>query len=303
MKPQEFQAHLRGLMAYVPTPFTRDDRVDVEALSQHVRRLCHRGVPVVVACGGTGEFFSLEFDEYVVAIEAAVAGGDGHALIVPGIGHSTRTACRLAEHAASAGVDGLMIHPPYFFEPDDDGVVSHYRAVGAASGLGLIAFSRPGAVYDPARVERLASLDSVVAFKDEVGDLGVFLRLKERLGGRLAWINGMAEGLAGPYFAAGADAMTSGIVNFAPELSLAVWNAGVARRWEELEHLVSTRIRPLAAWRQRSASYQIAVVKEAMNLLGFGGGCVRSPVMPMTADDREALRATLGDVGLIPSGE
>ena len=39
--------------------------------------------------------------------------------VLAGIGHSTRIACGLAEHAERCGADGLMINPVYFIEPSD----------------------------------------------------------------------------------------------------------------------------------------------------------------------------------------
>ena len=111
----------------------------------------------------------------------------------------------------------------------------------------------------------------------------------------------MAEMLAAPYFAAGAGAFTSGIVNFAPALSLAVWELGSAGRWDELNALVATKIRPLAAMRERRKGYPIAVVKEAMNLLDLAGGAVRLPLMPMLPADRDELRRLLIDLELLES--
>jgi 5-dehydro-4-deoxyglucarate dehydratase len=192
-----------------------------------------------------------------------------------------------------------MINPLYFVSPSEEGIVAHYRELARASGLGLMIFSTRGSVATPTLVERLAEIDEVIALKDEVGDLKQFIETKERLGSRLAWVNGMAETLAVPYFAAGAAAFTSGIVNFAPALSLAVWEAGCAGRWDDLHGLVATKIRPLAQLRERRPGYQITVVKEAMNLLGLPGGAVRLPLLPMAPSDRDDLRRALIALGLL----
>ncbi len=299
MTPEDLKRKLRGVLAFAPTPFTPDDQVDREGLARHVDFLCRSGVHGIVVCGGTGEFFSLDLDEYRGVIRTAVEATRRRVPVLAGVGHSTRVACRLAGHADADGADGLMINPFYFVEPSDEGAVQHYRALAQSTGLGLMVFSTRGAVYTPAMVERLARIDSIVAFKDEYGDLKMFIETKERLGDRLAWINGMAETLAVPYFAAGAQAFTSGIVNFAPRLSLAVWEAGAAGRWEELHGLIAHKIRPLAALRERRKGYSIAVVKEAMNLLGMPGGAVRSPLLPLDPHDQEDLRTVLTELGLL----
>jgi 5-dehydro-4-deoxyglucarate dehydratase len=298
VKAQDLKGRLRGVMAFTPTPFTPDDHLDVNGLARHVDFLVRSGVHAVVVCGGVGEFFSLDLDEYRTAIRTAVESAGGRVPVVAGIGHGSRVAGALAQFAESVGADGLMINPLYFIEPSEDGLVRHYQAIAAATSLGLIVYSTKGAIATPALMERLAAIDTVVALKDEVGDIRMFQETIDRLGGRMAWINGMAETFAAPYCVAGAQALTSGIVNFAPEITLAVWEAGLAGRWDELRDLVARKVRPLASLRERRRGYAITVVKEAMNLLGMPGGTMRSPLVPLAAEDRDDLRAILEELRL-----
>lgn len=299
MDPIELQRRLRGIIAFTPTPFTGDDRVDLDGLGAHIDALCGRGAcEIVVVCGGVGEFFSLRLDEYRECMRVAVAAAGGRLPVLVGIGHSTPIACDLAGTAEEVGAAGLMIHPAYFIEPSEAGLLHHYRALAQATNLGLMAFSTKGAVYTPDMIERLAEVPTVIALKDEYGDLRLFTEMVERLGPRLTWVNGMAEALAAPYCAAGAQAMTSGIVNIAPNLSRAVWEASAAGDWAAAQRLVA-KLRPLIRLRERRRGYQIAVIKEAMNLLGRPGGMVRSPLTPLTPDDRCELRTALGNLGLL----
>ncbi len=299
MTAEDLKRRLCGVLAFTPTPFTPDDRLDVDGLAAHVDFLVRSGAHAVVVCGGVGEFFSLTLDEYRAAIQTAVEAARGRLPVVAGIGHGTRTACELARYAESVGADGLMINPPYFIEPSEEGTVRHYQALAGATRLGMIVYSTKGAVATPTLMGRLAEIDTVVALKDEVGDIRMFLETVEKLGGRMAWINGMAEMLAGPYFAAGARAFTSGLVNFAPAISLAVWDAGRSGRWDELHALIADKVRPLAVLRERRRGYAITVVKEAMNLLGLPGGAVRLPLVPLAPEDRDDLRTVLRHLGLL----
>jgi 5-dehydro-4-deoxyglucarate dehydratase len=294
--PERLKISIQGVLAFLPTPFTPGDAVDLDGLAEHTDFLCRSGTHVVVVCGGVGEFFSLDLEEYRTCIRTAVAAAGGRVPVIAGIGYSTRTACHLAQYAESAGADGLMINPTYFIEPSEDGMFQHYRALAQATNLGMIVFSTKGSVYTPLMVQRLAEIPSVIALKDEYGDLKMFVETMEGVGDRLALINGMAEPMAAPYFGAGARAMTSGIVNVVPEVSLAIWNAGVAGRFAELRELVA-RIRPLARLRERRKGYHIPVIKEAMNLLGRPGGAVRLPLVPLTPADREDLQRILVDLG------
>ncbi|MDR7419836.1 MAG: dihydrodipicolinate synthase family protein [Armatimonadota bacterium] len=299
MTPQDLRRRLRGVLAFAPTPFTSDGRLDDAGLARHIDGLCEAGVGAVVVCGGTGEFFSLDADEYRTVMRIAAEVARHRVPVVAGIGHATGVAVRLAEYAGSVGLDGIMVHPQYFVEPPDDGLVLHYRALAAASGLGLMIYCTPTAPVRLDLVRRLAAIDGVVALKDESGDVAAFAAVRQALGDRLAWVNGMAEMHAGPYFEAGAQAFTSGIVNFAPAISLAVWDAGARGRKDELDDLLSRCVRPLAALRARRPGAAVAVVKEAMNLLGLPGGVVRLPLTPLSPDEREELRRVLRDLRLL----
>lgn len=287
---------LRGVMAFAPTPFMEDGALDGDGLARQVDFLCQSGAHVVVVAGGVGEFFALDQDEYRHVIRIAVEAAQKRVPVIVGVGHSTKLACQLATFAELAGADGLLVHPFYFVSPPEQGILAHYRALAHATQLGMIIYHTREAVYTPDLVERLAEIDSVIALKDEVGDLKTFGEMRARVGGRLGWIDGMAELLLAPYLAAGAQAMTSGIVNFAPQLSLAIWEAGVAGRLSELDALLDTMVRPLAKMRERRKGYAIAVVKEAMNMLGLAGGSVRLPLVGMREEDRSELAALLASL-------
>lgn len=299
MKPPELQQRLRGVLAFTPTPFTPDDRVDLDGLARHVDFLCGTGAGAVVVCGGVGEFFALDLDEYRAAISAAAQAARGRVPVIAGIGHVTRIATRLAEHAASAGIAGLMIHPQYFITPPEAGIVEHYRAIGRASGLGLMIYSTEAAAATLDLVRRLAEVEQVVALKDEYGDVALFAQMVRAVGPRLAWINGMAELHTPRYAEAGAQAFTSGIVNIAPAFTMEVWDASARGRRQELEQVLTTKIKPLAELRSRKPGYPIAIIKEAMNMLGRAGGTVRAPLVPIAPEDRADLRRTLVALGLL----
>jgi 5-dehydro-4-deoxyglucarate dehydratase len=301
--PEHLKQSLRGVIAFTPTPFRADESIDYDALSVQVNRLIANGAHVVVVCGGVGEYVSLTLDEYRECIRVAVDAAGGRVPLLAGIGHSTRIASDLAAFAASTGANGLMINPLYFIDPPDDGLEAHYRAIADSSGLGMMIFSTNGQVYGPDLVERLAAIDEIVALKDEWGDMRLFIETRERLGDRLAWVNGMAESLAVPYFAAGAQAFTSGIVNFAPNLVLDVWRLGFAGKTAELDTLIATKIRPIAKMREKRKGYSIAVIKEAMHLLEYCENTVRLPLRPMLDEDRAALHALMVDLGLLTEPE
>jgi 4-hydroxy-2-oxoglutarate aldolase len=49
-----------------------------------------------------------------------------------------------------------------------------------------------------------------------------------------------------------------------------------------------------------TARYGIAGLKCALDFLGYYGGPVRSPLLPLTKPDRQTLKTILASAGLLP---
>jgi 5-dehydro-4-deoxyglucarate dehydratase len=301
MRPEQLKARLRGVLAFVVTPFREDFELDLAGLEHTVERLCLSELDILVCTGGVGEFYALDLEEYRQVIRIAATAAQGRVPLVVGIGHSTRTACELARFAESAGASGLMIHPPYFVEPSLDGTYAHFESLARASRLGQIVFSTGNFVFSLEMIRRLAEIENVIGLKDEIGDLKTFVATVEALGNRMAWINGMAEPLAAAYFASGAIGFTTGLANFAPEIPLSILHAARENDVERLHRLVSTQAMPLARLRAKRKGYSIVVIKEAMNLLGLPAGPCRLPLTPLLPADREELIQILRGLRLLPA--
>src|SRR5262249_61721461 len=72
---------LTGLLSFPLTPFTADDKVDLDIFAEHVARQVDAGpAGLFVACG-TGEYTALSIIEYRDVVATAVRGGAGR---VPG---------------------------------------------------------------------------------------------------------------------------------------------------------------------------------------------------------------------------
>lgn len=293
MPPEQLKQKLQGVLGFAITPFRADHTLDVPGLESLVDRIVSSGIRAICCAGGVGEFYSLTQDEYREVVRATVRAAAGRATVVAGVGHSTRIASEWAWIAAQAGADGVMVNPLYFVEPSIDGLVAHYRSIGEAAGLGMIAFSTAQFVYNLELLKRLAEVPEMAGLKDEIGNLNTFLTCRARLGDRFAWINGMAELMVTPYFAAGARCFTTGLVNFAPHVPVRVHQLALAGDYGALEEFVSQGVRPLAALRSKRKGYSIAAVKEAAILMGWPAGPCRLPLLPLAPEDRKELEAIL----------
>lgn len=298
MNPSELKASLRGVMSFSITPFAEDQSLDLDTLARHVERMSYSGVHQIAVAGAVAEYYALTFAEYRDVIRTSIAAAGGRVPVLVGIGHSTRIAVELARIADGEGASGLLINPLYLVAPGIDGMVAHHEALAQVSNLGQIVFSTRASPFGPDSMARLAEVDQVVGLKDELGDLDLFLGCVDRLGDRIAWINGMAEPFTSAYFAAGASCVTTGLANFAPEIPLAVYAAAEVGDYAACNELVRERVMPIAALRKKRPGYHISIIKEALALLGRSVGPCRLPLLGVAPEDRATLAGLLSRLGL-----
>jgi 5-dehydro-4-deoxyglucarate dehydratase len=298
MVHSELQNRLQGIVGFCITPFQDNHDLDLPGLETTVKRITGSGVNAICCAGGVGEFYALDSAEYREVVETTVRAAAGRVPVIAGVGHATRMACKWARTASDAGADGLMINPLYFVDPSVEGLLAHYSAIASASGLGMIAFSTGQFVYSEALMVRLATVPELVGVKDEIGNLDTFSACRARLGDRFAWINGLAELLVSPYFAAGARCFTTGLVNFAPEIPVAVYRHALANDYAAVQRVVDAKVRPIAQLRAKRKGYSTAVIKEAAALLGLPAGPCRLPLLPLLAEDRLEVKGMLSTLSL-----
>jgi dihydrodipicolinate synthase/N-acetylneuraminate lyase len=120
---------LKGALAAALTPL-RDggSALDEDAFAPYCEFL--RDLDGVLALGTTGEGILLAVDERKRVVELFVAGG--RRVIAHCGAQTTAATVELAEHAASAGVDGVAVIGPPYFPLDEDALLAHFAAAARA---------------------------------------------------------------------------------------------------------------------------------------------------------------------------
>lgn len=291
MNRREFAAGLRGVFGFPVTPFRADLSLNLDALARNVDHMAKHPFCAMVAAGGTGELYSLSVEEAEAVVATTVRAVRGRMPVVAGTGFNTPIGCEMARRAEKAGAAFLLVLPPYYGPSREDGLFAYYEAIGAASELPMMVYSRDWAVFTPEMVARLADrAPTLVAWKDGQGDVRKYQRIMDRNGDRLAWFGGLGDDCVPGYFAIGVQAYTSSISNVSPQLSLALAEAGMKRDFPTLNRLMTEYVHPLYAIRERSKGYEVAVMKEAMEMLGMPAGPVRPPLMNCRPQDKEDVR-------------
>jgi dihydrodipicolinate synthase/N-acetylneuraminate lyase len=169
----------RGLFPIGQTPFTPDDKLDLDCLVAEVG-FCNRGgIPGLLWPQGSSGWTTLSEKERLDGAEAMLAANKGRktALIigVQPLDGDVNTAIRYARHAARHGADGLVSlppgidngHPEKKLTPQEH--LEYYTAVGAATDLPLMVQSHGDMSVDliVGLYEQVPTLKGV---KDETGN-------------------------------------------------------------------------------------------------------------------------------------
>src|SRR5262245_12484690 len=294
MKPEELRAKFSGVVAFPVTPFHDDLSLDIEGLRHNLTQLMKHPVCAIVAAGGTGEMYSLTPSEHAQVIETTVEIVNGKTPIIAGVGFNRALAVEMAKRSDAAGADAILALPPYYPQADDEGLLEYYRAIGDATDLGMLIYSRDWANFTAAQVERLAAkIPTLVAWKDGQADLRRLQTIINRVGDRLYWIGGAGDDMVPGYYSIGIRTYTSSIATVAPKLSLALHDAAANGRGDELLKLMSDYVTPLYALRARRKGYEVSAMKAMMDMVGLRGGPVRPPLPDVRSEEREELRAML----------
>ncbi len=131
---------LGGIWAAAVTPRRAEEySIDLGATLELIDFLCESGVQGIVLLGSTGEFVHFALDDRRHMVNFAAKRSRLPLLV--NVSHSTLDgAIELAREAASAGVSGILLMPPYYFRQSQEAIRSFYQSFNAAIGHALPAF-------------------------------------------------------------------------------------------------------------------------------------------------------------------
>ena len=292
--PAGLREMLTGVIGFPVTPFRSDLSIDLDALRHNVRAMLEHPLAAVVAAGGTGELYSLTPGEHLDVVRAIVEETRGQLPVIAGTGFNAALGIDLARQAAAAGASGILVFPPYYPGAEEEGLLNYYAAIGQATPLGLLIYSRDWFHPGAALVDRLAAgIPTLIAWKDGQGDIRRLQMIKERVGDRLRWIGGAGDDMVPAYYAIGIRAFTSSIANVSPQLALQLHEAGSRGDSAALQRMMTEHVVPLYAMRARRKGHEVTVMKELMTMVGLAGGAVRPPLVALRSEEMEELRASV----------
>jgi 5-dehydro-4-deoxyglucarate dehydratase len=284
-----------GVLSFPLTAFRDDGTLDPDGFRAHVAgRLAAAPGAVFPACG-TGEFFSLDEDEYRQVVTITVEEAAGRVPVVAGTGYGWAQAVRFARIAEDAGADALLVLPHYLVAAPQDGLVAQLEQIAARTPLPLIAYQRGQVAFTADSLRRVAALPNVIGLKDGHSDLDRLQRLTLAAPEDFLFFNGAstAEIQARAYATVGVPAYSSAVHAFAPEIAGAFFTALREGDHGTVDKLLRDFYVPFVELRDRVPGYAVSLVKAAARLRGHRVGPVRAPLTDPSPADLSALTAVL----------
>lgn len=289
-----------GVYAALTTPF-KDDEVWPAKFKDNIRAFDRFGLAGYLVLGSTAENVYLSDAESEGLVAAAVeAAAPGKMIMVGTARESTKLTIEFTNRMAGLGAKAALVRTPGYYKAHltAEALKAFYLDVAEASRLPILIYNFPqntGIALDSGLVVELAEHPNIAGIKDSSGNLSAVGEVVPRVPGSFSFLLGTGS-LVLPALLMGASGAILAMANAAPALCIHLYRLYQEGKLEEARRLQLDLV-PLnraVVW-----AYGIAGLKQAMDLLGFYGGPVRKPLLPLSDKGRAEIEAILKSLGLL----
>ena len=295
-----------GTGTALATPFKENGGIDFDSFERLIEFQIDGGVEALVVCGSTGESATMTFDEKIELIsrtvEHASHAGENRPLVIAGTGSNvTSDTVHLTVEAAGLGVDGVLLVAPYYNKPSQRGIYAHFAAVAeAVPELPLILYNVPGRTgsnITAATTLKLANeFPNVAAIKEASADLEQCCEIMLHAPDHFLLYSG-EDTLTLPLIAMGARGVIAVVSNQVPHEFGEMVRTALAGDFSRAREL---HMRLFNLMRLNFIESNPVPVKAALGMMGiFDQVEYREPLVPLSEDHAETLRAELQRLGLV----
>ena len=290
------------------TPFKSDQSVDYEAAVSIAEKLVQdKKADSLILSGTTGEFHTMTFNERVKLFSVIKEAVGERISLVAGVGAaSTTETIALTKKAEELGYELVMIVAPYYAKPNQQELYTHFKMVAESTSLDIILYNIPiftGVNIDPDTVKKLSEIDNIVGIKEEAE-----LNPKQIT----AYVNVTPEDfiiycgddtMVIEAFAQGGVQRIGGVISGGAHLigdwirdTIDHFLNGDVQKAAEMQQLSFRLYRSLG---QNNRINPVALLKEAMKLVGYNAGIPRLPLSPGTQEEVDKIKIVMEELNII----
>jgi len=286
---------LYGVTVAMVTPFTEDNQVDYDAITQLTKMLVNKGVNCVYPCGTTGEMMRLSVDERKKIAETVIKAVDGKitAYIHCGCMNQEDT-ITLVQHARDCGADGVGVVTPIFFGLNERELEEYYVTVAnSVKDFPVYLYNIPQCSANDLPVSVVKKIvercPNVIGLKYSWADINRTIDYLNVNDGDFSILHGCDRALVS-MLALGCTGTVSGIAGVFPETFVATYKAYCDGDLKKAQQIQKISVKFCDALKCGS---NMSYFKEGLKMRGIAGGHMRKPQLDIVNEEIVILKEEL----------
>ena len=294
--------NLKGIISPITTPFI-DDEIAFDKLKRNIENLSKINLAGFVVLGSNGESVFLTREEKIKMVSFVREHTTPSKVIIAGTGtDSIKESITLTNEAAKNGADYALIITPSFFKSgmNHSTFINYYLAVADSVKIPVIIYNVPkftNVNIHPDTVAELSEHNNIVGIKNSSEDTELTAKFISGtteifytfVGTGSVLLQGLKDGACGGILA---------LANIAPTECINIQELFHLGKIEEAEALQKKMVPVNKAI---TATFGVAGLKVAMDMIGLYGGNPRLPLNPLDEKAKQELKNILNEASLIES--
>ena len=292
---------IKGVIPPMVTPFKENGDVDYDSHIKNMERWNEDQLAGYLVLGSNSETAYLNETEKMRLIELTVKFARKDRIILAGTGmESARETIALTNKAADLGAQAALVLTPSYYHArmNDEAQIRFFTHVADNAKIPVLIYNVTAFTHiniSAHAVSVLSRHPNITGMKDSTGNVPQLVNFHDVMadgfnllvGTASAWYPALGLGIKGAIFA---------LANCAPNECTQVQTAFDEN---ELEKARTTYLRMFPVNAAVTAQFGVAGLKYACQRLGYHGGSVRNPLLPLKEEETEKISAILKTADLI----
>ncbi|MEY3323461.1 MAG: 4-hydroxy-tetrahydrodipicolinate synthase [Bacteroidota bacterium] len=292
---------IEGVYPPMLTPFKAEGQLDIESHLFNMERWNATPLSGYLVLGSNSEAAYLTESEKLFLIEKTAEVVPEDRLLIAGTGmESTQETISLTQKAAERGAKAALILTPFYYlgNMTDDALTQHFLKIADAVEIPVLIYNVPKFTHINVSNHLLTALKdhpNIIGMKDSAGNIGQLIQYQSILNEDFNLLVGTAS-LWYPALTLGIKGGIMALANIFPDECYQIQSLVNQGNWHEAEKLY----RILYPVNQAiTATYGVAGLKYAADLLGYKGGHVRSPLRTLNDTQKKAIKEIIHQTNLV----
>ncbi len=291
--------NLNGIYPPIVTPFLKED-IAYNYLSKNIEKLNVSGIRGLVILGSNGENVFLSEKEKIEVVKSAIKYASKEMKIIVGSGcESTRETILLTNKMAKIGAHAALIVTPSYYgsKMNDEALINYYTIIAENTEIPILLYNVPkftGVNISVEAVSILSKHSNIIGIKDSSGNVNQLGQYLNNVSSDFNVLVGTAGALLGA-LNLGCNGGILALANILPEKCVKIYKLTKEGNIDEARRL---QLQMIPVNYTITAKYGISGLKYAMDLLGYNGGEVRSPLLPTKPEERVKIENILLNANL-----